>query len=241
MTAENLSHQNNACNPILDSRYVQSGVAILDGVVVCGLYRTTKVMDEDGHLRLEPERVAGTLVVHRTKSGVQILRTKRNGMYVNGRRLRRFEDEHNVEIKLLSLPVVEPFAHKVYGKPWLELTREQRWEVSAAIAESLRYKAVDEDLPRFIRSTAPLLPAPTNPARSIPIEPKPAPTATAAECGMLAFFGAIVLLVLMLALLRGAQIAFGATFAAIAAYSSLAYAIIHNRRRAATGSSDDVF
>ncbi|MGB7728407.1 MAG: hypothetical protein WBL50_10265 [Candidatus Acidiferrum sp.] len=237
---------------LLDPRNVQTGVCILDGQILCGLFLTTKYESEIPEyievcgirkpvLKMEPERLNGTLVVHRTKSGMMILRPKRNGMYVHGRRLRKLEREHRgIEFKFLPLSAVDPFAFKTFGKGWLELTRTQRWEVSAAIADSLRYHAVEADLPAFIATPKP---RPTTP-RVIPTPKPPQPkTQNVSETHkflriLFGILGLIGLVILPFALLRGLEVAFNGFIASLAAYGVLGYAVIRNRQRAVVTSEE---
>jgi hypothetical protein len=244
---------------LLDPRSVQTGVCILDGVVLCGLFLTAKYEPEIPEYievcgirkpiqKLSPERIGGTLIVWRSANGTTILCPKRNAMHVSGRRLRRLEREHRgIEFKFLPVSVVDPFAFKTFGKGWLELTRAQRWEVSAAIAESLRYKAVDQDLPQFLHTTAPLLPSPKPPRVPVTVIPAPKPQPKPDGLGMqwarvVGFIlGVLALIVLPFALLRGLEVAFGGAVAAITAYAVLAACAWTNKHKRVVGGSDVAF
>jgi len=216
--------------PFLDPRSLQTGICLIDGQIVCGLFRTIRQEDEFGVSKLEPERLNGTLVAHRCKSGATILRPKRNNMYVSMRRVRQLERKHRVEFKFLNVSQVDPHAQKLFGKPYFGLTKQEKWGVCASIAQHGVYLAVEADIPAFIatpkRPVASVIPAP---------QPKTQHVNEAQEFlrALFAVIGFVALLAAPFLAIRGLQLIVGGAASVAICYSLIVTCVVANRRRVA--------
>lgn len=155
-----------------------SGICLVNGVVVLGLYKAEKQLDDKCEwitvagrtkqvLRIR-EQIGARLVAHR-QDGVQFLCTRRTSLFVSPKRLYQMERKHRAEFKFLSIAVVNPRSYQVCGKDWLSLTKGERLKVCAAIARDGVYAASDTDLPAALFAPPP--------STAVPAAPTPAPAA----------------------------------------------------------------
>jgi hypothetical protein len=229
----------------------QSGIALVNGVVLLGLYRAEKILDDrcqwitvGGKTKQVPrifEQLGARLVAHR-QDGAQFLRTRRTSLFVSPRRIKQMERAHRAEFKFLSIAVVNPHAHKVCGKDWLSLNKSERLQVCASITQNGVCLASDVDLPAQLLTTAPLLPEP-KPAVIPAPKPQPKPDGLGMQWARVVggILGILALIVLPFALLRGLEVVFGGAVAAITAYAVLAACVWTNKNERATGGSDVAF
>ena len=79
---------------------------------------------------LQPDEIECRLRVriHRGERGAPILLTRRGrrSSFLTGRTLRRFELETSLQVKSVDLGILNSMATGEFGRPWRELTAEER-------------------------------------------------------------------------------------------------------------------
>jgi hypothetical protein len=91
----------------------------------------------DRSLQPDEREVRRRVCIHRGKRGAPILLTKRGtrSSFLRGRTLRRFELETGLRVTPVELRDLDSIADGEFGKPWLELTADERLEILEWIAE----------------------------------------------------------------------------------------------------------
>jgi hypothetical protein len=94
-------------------------------------YRVDRSLQPD-----EPE-VRLRVRIHRGERGAPILLTKRGNRssFLTGKTLRKFEQETGLQVRPVQLRDLDTMAASEYGRPWRELTHEERLRVLEWIAE----------------------------------------------------------------------------------------------------------
>jgi hypothetical protein len=150
----------------------QSGLVTIDGVVCLGVFHTTppkldpptapltwpqiEARARQREEEREREWLGARIFVHRAADGVQILYTKRSKIFARYGRIRKMEKARGGEFKFVPLGQIQPVAERLYpGESFFRLPRHKQLQVALEFARGLRYKATDDDLPAFIRSTPP--------------------------------------------------------------------------------------